>query len=133
MNASDELRNIVESVTPRLEQMAGAEVTDRPASGEWSKTEILGHLTDSAANNHHRFVRAQLVDDLDFPSYDQDGWVKTQDYAGADWGEQLTLWRAYNLHLARVIARIPEAALSRRCRIGAEGVMTPSARSWAGM
>ncbi len=47
MNASDELRNIVESVTPRLEQMAGAEVTDRPASGEWSKTEILGHLTDS--------------------------------------------------------------------------------------
>ena len=41
--------------------MAGAEVTDRPASGEWSKTEILGHLTDSAANNHHRFVRAQLM------------------------------------------------------------------------
>ena len=35
----------------------------------------------------------------------------------------MTLWRAYNLHLARVIERIPEAALSSRCRIGAEGVM----------
>ena len=124
MNASDELRNIVESVTPRLERLAGAQVTDRPAPGKWSKTEMLGHLIDSAANNHHRFVRAQLVDELDFPSYEQDGWVERQDYAGADWREQLVLWRAYNLHLARVIARIPEAALNRRCRIGAEGTMT---------
>ena len=123
MNASEELRSIVESVTPRLEQMAGPEVTERPAPGKWSKTEILGHLTDSAANNHHRFVRAQLLDQLDFPSYDQDRWVEIQDYAGADWREQLSLWRAYNLHLARVIERIPEATLNRRCRIRTEGVM----------
>ena len=124
MNASDALRGIVQSATPRLERLAGAEVTGRPAPGKWSKTEILGHLIDSAANNHHRFVRAQLVDELDFPSYEQDRWVELQDYAGADWREQLTLWRAYNLHLARVIERIPEAALHRRCRLGAEGVMT---------
>ena len=123
MNAS-ELRSIVESVTPRLERLAGAEVTDRPAPGKWSKTEILGHLIDSAANNHHRFVRAQLVDELDFPSYEQDRWVERQDYASADWREQLTLWRTYNLHLARVLERIPDAALAKQCRIGAEGVMT---------
>ena len=124
MSASAELRIIVETATPSLERMSGPHVTDRPEPGKWSKTEILGHLTDSAANNHHRFVRAQLVDDLDFPSYDQDGWVDVQDYAGADWHGQLRLWRAYNLHLARVIDRIPESALGRRCRIGDEGVMT---------
>ena len=124
MNTSDELRRIVESVTPRLERMASAQVTDRTVPGKWSKTEILGHLIDSAANNHHRFVRAQLIDALDFPSYEQDRWVELQEYASADWREQLTLWRAYNLHLARVIERIQEAALARRCRIGAEGVMT---------
>jgi len=124
MNTSDELRRIVESATPRLERMASAQATDRPGPGKWSKTEILGHLIDSAANNHHRFVRAQLVDELDFPSYEQDRWVERQGYADADWRELLTLWRTYNLHLARVVERIPEAALARRCRIGAEGVMT---------
>ena len=124
MKAPDELRDIVESVTPRLERMAGAEVTDRPAPTKWSKAEILGHLTDSAANNHQRFVRAQLVDDLDFPSYDQARWVERQDYASADWREQLALWRAYNLLLARVIERIPETTLPRRRRNGEEGVMT---------
>ena len=124
MNASDELRDIVASATPRLEQMVDADVTARRAPGKWSKKEILGHLTDSAANNHHRFVRAQLVDELDFPSYEQARWVERQDYANADWREQLTLWRAYNLHLARIIERIPPAALTRQCRIGDEGVMT---------
>ena len=124
MSASDELRDIVRYVTPRLERMADADVTTAPAPDKWSKKEILGHLTDSAANNHHRFVRAQLVDELDFPSYEQARWVERQDYANADWREQLTLWRAYNLHLARVIERIPKAALSRRCHIADEGVMT---------
>ncbi len=124
MKAPDELRDIVESVTPRLERMAGAEVTDRPAPTKWSKAEILGHLTGSAANNHQRFIRAQLVDELDFPSHDQARWVERQDYASADWREQLALWRAYNLHLARVIERIPEKSQTRRCRIGEEGVMT---------
>ena len=47
-----------------------------------------------------------------------------EDYAGADWRVQLTLWRAYNLHLARIIERIPEVALNRRCRIGTEGALT---------
>jgi len=29
--------------------------------------EIIGHLVDSATNNHQRFVRGQLQDDLVFP------------------------------------------------------------------
>lgn len=76
-----------------------------------SAIEILGHLIDSAANNHRRFVEAQFKDDLVFPAYDQESWVAVQDYQHASWTELIALWRSYNLHLAHVVAAIPEALL----------------------
>ena len=44
----------------------------RPAPGRWSAKELVGHLIDSASNNHQRFVRARWQDDLVFPGYAQD-------------------------------------------------------------
>jgi hypothetical protein len=75
-------------------------------------------LIDSAANNHQRFVRAQYVDDLTLPGYQQDDWVRLQDYQGASWNELVEFWRLYNRRLAYVIRRIPEARLEVRCQIG---------------
>ena len=49
--------------------------------GKWSRKEIVGHLIDSASNNHQRFVRAQDSDDLICPTYDQDAFVRVQRYA----------------------------------------------------
>jgi hypothetical protein len=43
----------------------------RAAAGQRSKKEILGHLIDSAANNHQRFVRLQKEETLVMPSYQQ--------------------------------------------------------------
>jgi putative transcription antitermination factor YqgF len=85
----------------------------RPARGGWCIKEIIGHLIDSAANNHARFVRAQVTDDLACAGYDQDAWVAAQEYAGADWLTLVGLWRLYNLHLARVMAAVPDAVRMR--------------------
>jgi len=49
---------------------------------KWSPKEIIGHLIDSASNNHQRFVRAQFTDELIFAGYEQEGWVRVQDYQG---------------------------------------------------
>ena len=84
------------------------------APGKWSPHEIIGHLVDSASNNHGRFVRAQLHDDLIFPGYDQDAWVRVQDYMSSDWVALVALWRRYNHHLAHVIERIDEHAATRQ-------------------
>src|SRR5262245_61396635 len=73
------------------------------APGKWSRKEILGHLIDSAANNHARFVRGQASDDLVFSGYDQEAWVRTQRYNERPWADLVALWREYNLHLAHVI------------------------------
>ena len=81
--------------------------------GQWSPKQIVGHLIDSAANNHHRFVRAQFTHDLICPGYDQDTWVDTQKYNDEPWADLVQLWASYNLHLAHVISVMPEETLSR--------------------
>jgi len=84
-----------------------------PAPGKWSPREVIGHLIDSASNNHQRFVRAQLQDDLIFPGYDQEAWVRIQRYADAGWDDLVALWAALNGHIARVMAAASEEAIAR--------------------
>ena len=104
---SDELRLAVEEGA-RLCRTTGSEASGKaPAPGKWSPREILGHLVDSAANNHRRFVIGQGDPDVVFDGYEQDAWVAVQRYRDADWDGLIALWHAYNLHLARVIALIP--------------------------
>lgn len=112
------LRQRIADAVPRLRAMSEAEVAHKPAPERWSKKEILGHLIDSASNNHQRFVRAQLEGELTFPKYEQEGWARCQGYATADWSLLVDLWAAYNRHLAEVIARFPPDQLAAVCRIG---------------
>lgn len=108
-STQERLRAAVQAASERWERVDDAQAELRPANGGWSAKQVLGHLIDSAHNNHGRFVRAQLVDHLEFEGYDQDAWIELQRYELAPWAELLTLWRAYNLHLARVVAAVPVA------------------------
>ena len=62
----NELRSVVTRGTPALLALSEADSAQWPSPGKWSPREVLGHLIDSASNNHQRFVRAQLQDDLVF-------------------------------------------------------------------
>ena len=116
---ADELVRVVDAAAEKLRARDEAAVSARPAPGKWSAREIVGHLLDSAVNNHHRFVRAQQQDgELVFPRYEQDSWVALQDYQAAPWPELVELWRLYNRHLAHVMRRIDPARLGTVCRIG---------------
>ena len=109
----DDFRRLVERSAEALLAISEADSARRSAPGKWSPKEIVGHLIDSASNNHQRFVRAQFKDDLIFPGYDQDAWVTAQRYQEAPWPALVELWRAYNLHPARVMAATPEATRLR--------------------
>ena len=102
LSISEELKAVLQ-VTDRLRSIDEQTASMRRAPGKWSKKEILGHLIDSAANNHQRFVRLQLSPRLELPGYDQEGWVRVQHYQDRPWDEIVTLWHTYNLHLAEVI------------------------------
>jgi hypothetical protein len=116
---SDKLRSVVESTEPRLRQISEAESLHSASSGGWSRKQVLGHLIDSASNNHQRFVRAMLQPSLDFPGYDQPGNVRVQAVQEAEWLLLVTLWAAYNRYLAHLIAHLPASKLDTPCRIGA--------------
>jgi hypothetical protein len=108
----DDFQETVQDASLRLLEISDQNA-GKHAAQDWSSKQVLGHLIDSAANNHQRFVRAQFTDDLAFPGYDGDQWVDAQKYNDEDWVDLIDLWRAYNLHLVRVVALIPEAVLKR--------------------
>lgn len=80
----------------------------KPSDDSWSLREIVGHLIDSASNNHQRFVRLQLDDLLDFPVYEAEAWVQTQNYNNVDWRTLVALWYHYNCLLINVIENADE-------------------------
>jgi hypothetical protein len=119
-----ELLQTVDSAVVKLHAIAEADAVRPLAPGKWSPKQVMGHLIDSAANNHQRFVRAQQTTTLEFPGYEQDHWVNSQNHAGRGWAELVGFWHAYNRHLAHVIAQIPEARRNVTCRIGANAPVT---------
>ena len=106
-------RETIVSATERLRGISEEESRRRSSSSGWASIEILGHLIDSAANNHQRFVRAQFQDDLVFPVYEQDQWVRSQNYREESWSNLIQLWSAYNLHLVHVASLIPAEVLTK--------------------
>ncbi len=121
---SGKLERVVESARVILRQVSEAESNKPVLKGGWSRKQVLGHLIDSASNNHQRFVRAALQGSLEFPRYDQDGFVRVQAVESVLWPVLVTLWTSYNLYLAHVIAYLPASQLEAPCRIGEDDPVT---------
>ncbi len=121
---SQKLLAVIDRAEAKLRKIHGVETTKPILAGGWSRRQVIGHLIDSASNNHQRFVRGMLQTSLDFPGYDQDGCVRVQAPQEADWGQLVSLWAAYNRYLAHVIAHLPESKLETPCRIGSDDTVT---------
>jgi hypothetical protein len=113
----DDFRQTIESANERLAKISESESEKPRSEDHWSAKQIIGHLIDSAANNHARFIVAQLKDDLVFPGYAQDGWVRTNHYQQRPWPELIELWRAYNLHLHHVMTHADQEKLNTPCTL----------------
>ena len=112
MSAASRLREAIDSAYLRLSSISDSDAATPPAPGKWSPKQVIGHLIDSASNNHQRFVRANFTDDLIFLGYDQEKWVMLGNYADAPWTSLLSLWREFNFQIARVMDATPASVLS---------------------
>ena len=121
---SQKLHQIIDAASLHLTTVDEPLTAEPIRPGGWSRKQLLGHLIDSASNNHQRFVRASLQDALNFPGYDQNGNVRAQPFQQVAWTQLVALFTAYNRFLAHVIANLPEAKLQTLCRIGAENPVT---------
>lgn len=123
-HAIERLRFAVHALPRVLVGISEVASEERPAPQRWSKKEVIGHLIDSASNNHQRFVRCQVAAGQDFPRYEQEEWVRIQNYQSARWPDLVDLWRSYNTHLLHVAERISEPALHATCRVGGGAEVT---------
>ena len=122
LKVAERLEKLARELPALLAAIPFEEFENPPAPGKWSKKEILGHLVDSAANNHHRFVRIQY-EDVPRIVYHQDEWVSLQDYRCEPREDVIAVWAAYNRHLAHVIKKISPENYNRK---GDTGKETPS-------
>ena len=115
---------VLATAPKKLVAISESDAAHKPGTDRWSKKEILGHLIDSAGNNHQRFVRCQQTPRLEFPEYDQNPWVACQAYATEPWADLVNLWLLFNRHLLHIIKAAPPEVHQRELVIGHHPPMT---------
>jgi hypothetical protein len=107
------IQSAVDTWELKLNELNISVITERRNKQNRTIKQILGHLVDSASNNHQRMVRLQYNPELVFPDYRQDNdlWIAIQDYQHAEWNELIQLWKFYNLHIIQVIRSVDKTKL----------------------
>ncbi|MEO6132615.1 MAG: DinB family protein [Saprospiraceae bacterium] len=108
-----QLQHLIATVPDMLFEISETELARKPAPDKWSKKEIIGHLIDSATNNHHRFVRAQFEENPTI-LYHQNLWTEYGFYQQMDGRQLIAFWSLYNQHLIELIRKIPQEELETR-------------------
>jgi hypothetical protein len=121
---AEKLSEVLQTVPARLAAISEEDAGRKPGNGHWSKKEVLGHLIDSAANNHQRFVRGQFVAHIDLPGYQQEQWVAAQHYGSEPWADLIDLWLQMNRHLVHIVRAMPAEALGNTISIGGRPPVT---------
>lgn len=110
---SSEIISITNNFYNKYKNLDEKITSGRLAAATWTLKEIIGHLIDSATNNHQRFVRLQITDNLEFPGYGRDNlkWVAIQKCNEMKFSDLLLLWRQYNILLAHIVKNMEAAKL----------------------
>ena len=111
------LEYLCEIIPKLLTEIDEETFSAKPGQDKWSKKEIIGHLIDSATNNHHRFVRVQF-ETAPAIVYDQNKWNEYNFYQQIDKQQIILFWTIYNRQLIELVKRIPKESLERTCTVG---------------
>ena len=123
MTAVDRLENLCKSMPTLLHIISDDEFNYKQTPDKWSKKQILGHLIDSATNNHQRFIRSQF-EYVPIISYDQNKWNVFNYYQQIKVGQLIIFWASYNLQLVALYKLIPSANLKNECNTGEQNNVT---------
>ncbi|MGI9581921.1 DinB family protein [Chryseobacterium sp. RRHN12] len=108
------LKNIIDNELQRFQNISEEEWSYKSSPEKWSKKEIIGHLCDSALTNIRRFVVTQYKENENIV-YDQNFWVKAQNYQNVPTSDLIGLWKSLNYQIVHVVENIPDEALQRTC------------------
>jgi|AGTN01.1.fsa_nt_gi hypothetical protein len=111
---TNEIKNVIDEWEQKLLLLPEDVITERQNHQNRTVKQLLGHLVDSASNNHQRMIRLQYNENLVFPDYTQDNdrWIAIQDYQHADWKDLVQLWKFFNLHIIHLIEAVDKSKLN---------------------
>ena len=115
------LNNILDKAPNLLMEISEENMSMKPSPKKWSKKEVIGHLIDSATNNHHRLVRGQFELKPEIV-YDQDKWNEFNFYQEIDSAQLINFWTIYNRQLIELIKQIPKGNLTNEINVGYKNV-----------
>jgi DinB superfamily len=108
----ERLTYLCDIMPPLLTAKGEEELSYKAGPTKWSKKQIIGHLIDSATNNHHRLIRGQF-EHIPLISYDQDQWNEHGYYQQMGSSQLIAMWAVYNKQLLALIRLIPADKLKR--------------------
>jgi hypothetical protein len=121
--AAGRIEYLVQTIPPLLHAIPADEFSFKPSPKKWSRKQIIGHLIDSASNNHHRFIRAR-VEHEPLITYNQDQWNDLARYNDMDASDVINLWTHYNKLIAHIVRGMTAEDLERKCLTGNDTPLT---------
>ena len=88
-------------------------IQHRPAAGEWSAVEVVGHMIDKMQIWISRVEHIMVEERPALPAYDQDALVRKHDYQHADPEAVFEQLRQECERFAILVERVPTSALER--------------------
>src|SRR4030042_3853115 len=112
-NVYNELNSIINVFYSKYKDLDNEITSKRPGNDKWTLKEIMGHLIDSASNNHQRFIRLKITTELTFPDYSKDNskWLEIERYNELSFSDIILLWKQYNVLLGNIIKKVDESNL----------------------
>lgn len=121
----DGINEVMNREIPMLLSLTDEQVSVKRNRQNRTAKMLVGHLIDSASNNHQRMVRLQYAPRcghsmpntemgmLVFPDYTQDNdlLIALQDYQHEDWHTLVMLLKYYNEHICHLIRSVDETKL----------------------
>lgn len=117
MSSIVEFEKLLYEIPKVINRIEDHEFMNKVSANKWSKQEILGHLCDSAVNNHSRFVRIILTDEpIRIDGYKQDEWISIHDYQNNySKSDLLALWIQLNKQILNVLRNASELDFNKPC------------------
>ena len=119
----ERLEFLCKTIPNLLTEIEGLTFNEKTRPEKWSKKEIIGHLIDSATNNHQRFVRGQF-EETPIITYDQNKWNKSNYYQEIDRIQIISFWTIYNKQILELMKHIPKDKLKNRIKTSEENSFT---------
>ncbi len=116
-NIVKELDEIIEIFKSDYSELDESTSSIRISEDKWTLKEIIGHLIDSASNNHQRFVRFQLSKVLEFPDYKNKQWLEIQKHQNMKFSELLLLFYYYNKLITNIILNVDKKNLNNKWNV----------------